>query len=120
MSRYFISQPMRGRTGDEIRAERDASIKAIYEMDACAEIIDTYFSEPLKMGGWNEPLFYLSLALREMAKADVAVFIGEWWKARGCKIEHECAEQYGIKILYGVDSIGFHSFYESSSPNAND
>lgn len=29
-------------------------------------------------------------------KADVAYFGGDWRNARGCKIEHEIAKEYGI------------------------
>lgn len=40
-----------------------------------------------------------SLVTLLLATADVAYFASGWKNARGCKIEHICAEQYGIKIV---------------------
>lgn len=34
-----------------------------------------------------------------MAKADVVVFAKGWEAARGCRIEHAVAEEYGLTIF---------------------
>ena len=34
-----------------------------------------------------------------LAKADVAIFAPGWQNARGCRIEHQCAEDYGIPVM---------------------
>ena len=34
-----------------------------------------------------------------LAKADVAIFAPGWKNARGCRIEHQCAEDYGIPVM---------------------
>lgn len=96
MYKIFISQPMIGLSADEITDMREgviAIINKIFKDDY--EIIDSYFA------GYNPekgcvPLKYLSKSLELLADADVAVFAPHWERARGCRIEHECAKQYGI------------------------
>ena len=45
-------------------------------------------------------LKYLAKSIELLADADLLLCIGDWKNARGCKIEHECAKQYGIQIQY--------------------
>ena len=45
------------------------------------------------------PLWYLGESLKLLATADVAYFAKGWEKARGCKIEHTCAVEYGIPTI---------------------
>ena len=47
----------------------------------------------------NEPLWHLGESLMILSTADIAYFVKGWDKARGCKIEHECAVQYGLKTI---------------------
>ena len=98
--RLFISQPMRGKTDEEIEREREELIaiaKAVYADRGEVEAIDSFFK-----GGLNAPanakvpLYYLSKSLELLATADVAIFAKDWREARGCRIEHECADGYGI------------------------
>lgn len=55
---------------------------------------------------WNDhienasPLWFLSKSLEVMSLADVVVFANNWEKYRGCKIEHQCAKEYGLEIIY--------------------
>lgn len=55
---------------------------------------------------WNDmlanakPLWYLAKSIEMLSKADVAAFAKNWDKYRGCKIEHECATEYEIPIIY--------------------
>jgi len=37
-----------------------------------------------------------------MSTCDAAYFCEDWEYARGCLIEHEIAEQYGLEIIYEV------------------
>ena len=102
MKRVFISQPMRGLSDREIRAVRNAAIlevKAIYGENC--EIIDSYLDKfiPETESGSCIPLKYLAESIRLLADADVAYFCDGWSSARGCKIEYECANKYGIGVL---------------------
>ena len=45
------------------------------------------------------PTALLSRASEFLAKADVAIFAPGWKDARGCRIEHQCAEDYGIPVM---------------------
>ena len=97
MKKIFISQPMRNKTDKEILAERKKAIKFVkekYRDDV--QIIDSFFqSAPVDA----KPLWFLAKSLELLSSADIAVFCKDWQEARGCKIEHECAVEYGIKVI---------------------
>ena len=101
--KVFISQPMKDRTEEEILKERDFAIKTFkinYETEnEAVEILDSYFEDYNPQTG-SIPLKYLAKSIELLADADVLFCVGEWENARGCKIEHECAKEYGIKIVY--------------------
>ena len=95
MKRLFISQPMKGKTDEEILAERAAAIRAAENyIEEEVEVIDSFFQ-----GAELSPLECLGESLKLLAQADIAYFAPGWNKARGCLIEHECAEQYGINHI---------------------
>lgn len=94
MKRLFISQPMRGKTINEILAVR---FRAIEEAERIlgeqVDPIDSFFSdEPVNA----KPLWYLGKSLQLMSEADVVYFAPGWEYARGCKIEHQAAVEYCI------------------------
>lgn len=91
MKKLFISQPMRGKSDEEILNK-----SAEKQMDEPVEVIDSFFqSAPTDA----RPLWYLGESLKLLATADVAYFAKGWEKARGCKIEHTCAVEYGIPTI---------------------
>lgn len=98
--RLFISQPMRGKSDEEIESEREdliAIAKAVYAGRGEVEVIDSFFKGGLNVpAGVKAPLYYLSKSLELLATADVAIFAKDWREARGCRIEHECADGYGV------------------------
>jgi len=98
--RLFISQPMRGKSDEEIEREREdliAIAKAVYAERGEVEVIDSFFKGGLVVpAGAKAPLYYLSKSLELLATADVAIFAKDWREARGCRIEHECADGYGV------------------------
>lgn len=85
---------MNGKADEEILAERKAAIKAAEELlREPVEVIDSFFrSAPVGA----KPLWFLGKSLELLSDADIAYFAKDWQKARGCKIEHECAVEYGI------------------------
>ena len=97
MKKLFISQPMKGKTDEEILKERQMAIeKARNALSEDVEVIDSFFqSAPVDA----KPLWFLGKYLELLSTADIAYFADGWENARGCKIEHECAIQYGIKII---------------------
>lgn len=95
MMKAFISQPMRGKTDDEIKIERSNMISLLKEK--CGddvEVLDSFF-ENFDGNG----LAFLAKSIEVLSKADVAIFAAGWENARGCRIEHECAVQYGVKVM---------------------
>ena len=92
MKNVFISQPMRGKTSEEIRAEREKAVEVVkaFVHDE-VKVLDSYFDD---FDG--NPLEFLAKSIALLAKADVAYFAKGWEDARGCRIEHICAVEYAI------------------------
>lgn len=96
MSKLFISQPMRGKTDEDILREREAAIQAVKEITGeDVEVLDSFFQG----ADLTKPLEYLGESIKLLAQADLVYFAPGWRKARGCLIEHECAVQYGIDLI---------------------
>ena len=101
----MLSQPMKGKTNEEIVATRERAIK---ELEAAGyEVVNTLFtdewysSENMKNRGVeNIPLCFLAKSLENMSLCNAAYFCKGWDKARGCKIEHDAAVAYGLDIIY--------------------
>ena len=101
--RLFISQPMRGKTNEQIEREREELVEiaeAVYFGHGGVEVIDSFFKGGLNApAGAKAPLYYLSKSLELLATADAVIFAKDWQGARGCRIEHECAKQYGVPMI---------------------
>lgn len=99
--RLFVSQPMNGKTDDEIKRQRAHLIDAArngYEGGVITdfEVVDSYFEDaPCDAG----PLWYLGESIKLLGTADVAIFASDWESARGCRIEHQCALDYGLDVI---------------------
>lgn len=97
MKKLFISQPMKGKSDAEILAEREKAIQRAKEaLHDDVEIIESFFQGAPADA---KPLWYLGESLKLLSTADIAYFAAGWKNARGCKIEHICAQQYGINII---------------------
>lgn len=92
----FISQLMGGRSDDEINAERRRVIEIARQQFGGVDALETFFSD---FGPAAKPLDYLARSIEFLAKADVAIFAPGWQAARGCRIEHQCAVDYGILVM---------------------
>lgn len=88
--KIMISQPMNGKTEEQIRNERASLVKELEEKGY--EVIDTIFAEKAPEG--DARLYYLAKSIEAMSKVDAIIFMPGWEKARGCKIEHEIAVKY--------------------------
>lgn len=92
--KIFISQPMRGRSNQEIRTERTEMMAAVKRQYGDAEELDTFFDTHV----WG-PLMCLAKSIEALSQADAAVFAPGWENARGCGIEHQCCVDYGVPVL---------------------
>lgn len=93
--RYFISQPMNGRTETEIKIERARITAAIKMAAPNAEIVSSF----IENANGASPVALLGVAIRRLSDADVCVFADGWDKARGCVVERTICEAYGIPIV---------------------
>ena len=97
MTKVFISQPMKDKTNKEIEQERKEIIEKAEKYFGEIEVIDSFFKDAPHDA---KPLWFLGKSLELLSNAD-AIVLGKGWKnSRGCRIEHECAVQYEISVIY--------------------
>lgn len=97
MKKIFISQPMRGKSDEEILAERENVIAAVKTtIDDEVVVLDTFITDHRT----RTPLQCLAKSIEMLSDADIAIFIGGWEHTRGCQIEHKCCVDYGIDVIY--------------------
>jgi len=94
--KIMISQPMNGKTREQINAER-MELRMKFEAEGHT-VIDTVFADSPEEAQ-NKPVWYFSKAIEAMSTVDAVAFMDGWEEARGCKLEHQIAEAYGITIL---------------------
>lgn len=94
MTKIFISLPMKDKTRAEIITEQGRLLEvANVILGEPVMLVESYLDENANS------LECLGESLKRMSHADYAVFADGWENARGCVIEHECAERYGVPIL---------------------
>ena len=105
MMKAMLSQPMAGKTKEEIISTRERAIAVLKERGY--EIISTLFTdewysqESMKERGVeNRPLCFLAKSLENMSLCHDDYFCKGWEETRGCRIEHEAAKAYGLTIIY--------------------
>ena len=97
MVKIFISQPMKDKTNQEIEQERKEIIEKIRKHFWEIEVIDSFIKDAPHDA---KPLWFLGKSLELLSNANVIVLGKGWENSRGCVIEHECAVQYGISVIY--------------------
>lgn len=101
----MLSQPMAGKTPEEIVATREKAMNALREKGY--EVVNTLFTDAWyskekmeERGVVQIPLCFLAKSLENMSLCHAAYFCKGWENARGCRIEHEAAKAYGLTIIY--------------------
>lgn len=89
--KIMISQPMRGRSNEEIFEERKPLIEKLESKGH--EVVNTIF-DITDIEEYN-PIKYLAKSIEAMADVDGVVFMKNWQGARGCVIEYNIAKMYG-------------------------
>lgn len=96
--RLFISQPMRGKTDEQILNERNYAISRVKKiLGEDIEVIESFFKD---VPTDTSPLWYFGKSIELLATADVVYFCDGWDTARGYRIEQMCAVEYGINTMY--------------------
>lgn len=105
MKKAMLSQPMAGKTKEEIVATRERAIAALERRGY--EIVNTLFTDEWyskekmeERGVVQIPLCFLAKSLENMSLCHAAYFCKGWEKTRGCKIEHDAAVAYGLEVIY--------------------
>lgn len=95
MIKLFISQPMLGKSEKQIREVKETAIQEVKDYFPNDEIvaIDSYIKDAPDDAN---PLWYLGQSILLLSTADVAYFAKGWRDARGCVIENQCANDYGL------------------------
>ena len=113
----FISQPMTGKSEEEILATRQKAIDRIHRLaskdDEQVNIIDSYIDDATRnefqgrMGdAINWDIYWLSQSLQKLALADTIWLCKGWEYSKGCNVELECAISYGLDIVYPEWGLG--------------
>lgn len=95
--RIMISQPMNGKTNEQIMAERKELVEQLERRGH--EVINTVFTEEPPKDS-DTAIWYLAKSIEMIGKVDGLVFMKGWENARGCQIEHHVAQSYGKFIKY--------------------
>lgn len=106
----MISQPMNGLTEEQIINAQNKFLE--YGKKENFEVVNTYFqdewysNESMSSRGVIQiPLCFLAKSLEYMSQCNIVYFAKGWENARGCKIEHEVALQYGMEIIYEENEL---------------
>lgn len=101
----MISQPMNGLTDEEIEKTREKAKRHLERLGYKVVNTDVWYSDSAMKdsGVENIPLCFLAKSLENMSLCDAVYFCDGWEDARGCRIEHETAEAYGLDIIYAED-----------------
>ena len=94
--KIMISQPMKGKTNEQIREERKALVEALEREGH--EVVDTVFETA--PDNVDMAVYMLGESIKFISKVDAVYFMKGWEKARGCKIEHQVAVEYNKKVFY--------------------
>lgn len=87
--KIMISQPMSGKTDEQILGERKELVKELQNEGHI--IIDTV----LDISENKSPIYYLAKSIELLDQADAVIFMKGWQEARGCRVEHFIALEYG-------------------------
>ena len=105
MMKAMLSQPMAGKTEEEIKETRERAIQVLREKGY--EIVNTLFTDEWyskesmeERGVVQIPLCFLAKSLESMSLCHAVYFCKGWENTRGCRIEHDAAVAYGLDVIY--------------------
>lgn len=101
----MLSQPMYGKTDEEIMKVREKAVKTLtekgYEVVNALFDGEYYTDKAMKERGVVQiPLCFLGATFEKMSLCHAVYFCKGWQNARGCRIEHDAAVAYGLDIIY--------------------
>lgn len=111
VKKVFISQPMRGKTSEEILAARDKAFTRLqkYLPEYELILIDSLIAGVPDANVKNKSVWYLGKSIQLLSEADIMLGPCNYLRYAGCNIETEVARAYGIQ-RYRLGNDG--SIYE--------
>lgn len=104
MNKVMISQPMNGISEEEIlKTHENARVKLIRNG---YEVVDQYLGQCEAIN----PIACLGLSIETMSECQAVYFCNGWENARGCRIEHAIAEEYGLEVIYATELIDLPAY----------
>lgn len=94
--KVMISQPMNGKSEEQIRSERKQVVEKLNNLHI--EVVDTIFTEEPPQE-YNQAIYFLAKSIKALGEVDAIYFMKNWQMARGCRVERKVAEEYRVKIL---------------------
>ena len=105
MLKAILSQPTAGKTHEEFVATKEKAMTVL--KDKGYEVIDMLYADDWcseeqiqKRGVVQVSLYFLAKFLENMSLCHAVYFCKGWEKAYSCRIEHDAAVAYGLKIIY--------------------
>lgn len=96
--KVMISQPMNGIPDSEVRRIQNELKERFAKYHI--EVVDSFLTEEVDKNLRNKGVFYLGRTIQKfLSDVDAVYFVNGWQRARGCKIERQICEEYGIMIL---------------------
>lgn len=96
--KVMISQPMNGIPDSEVRRIQNELKERFAKYHI--EVVDSFLTEEVDTNLRNKVVFYLGRTIQKfLSDVDAVYFVNGWQRARGCKIERQICEEYGIMIL---------------------
>lgn len=116
--KIYISQPMRGRTREQILDMRERGKAALLCFFPDAEFIDSYIED---YDDTISPIKYLSRTVDLMSQADVVAFLPETVCCgnEGCEVEDHICEVYRIPRFSMRFRIGMEEYVPEEEPPAD-
>ena len=97
MKKVFVSVGMSGREDRDVARDIYDAYWEIYGMfDGDVKIFDNWGCVGPSDAG---RLWYLGEAIKKLGDCDACYFCKDWRKYKGCRIEREVCELYGIEII---------------------
>lgn len=112
--RVFLSYPMHGRTREECLKFREELTRHIKDSDEWVDNLDCEghnFEETPR-------LWYLGEAIKLLGTCDAIMVHPHGWSSKGCTVELEVAELYGIPVI-DIGDPDFIEFCEGNVRTAN-
>lgn len=89
---------MKSKSTDQVRVEMSKVFDYIKRKLPDAELIDSIIDDAdreIALKGDDVGLWYLGKSIVLLSEADIAFFVNDWEKYRGCSAERKVANEYG-------------------------